>query len=99
MNLLENKAKLLKKADASVIFATVFHYYNYDSKVNMGQENCDAFKTFVEQAALDNVSIIRTLSLNGNFRSYNFPGYADSNCFAFTRRAGHRQYWWPRGFR
>ena len=61
--LLESKLEFLKNSHCSIFFATVFHYLNYDNKVNMVQENCDAFKRFADEAKIDNVSSFKVIYL------------------------------------
>lgn len=40
-----------------LIFAIFFQYYKFDVKRNCATENCDAFRYFYNQAALNDVSI------------------------------------------
>lgn len=59
--LLNKKLEFLMNSNSKAIFlATVFHYFNFDIKRNCSEENCDTFKLFVEQAKIQDVSIIKS---------------------------------------
>lgn len=60
--MLEKKLELIEETAGeepfikSLVFATLFQYYHYDVKRDLKAENCDAFKLFVDQSGIKDVS-------------------------------------------
>jgi hypothetical protein len=84
--LIEELAKDEPFRDA-LILATVFHYFHYDVKRDLKKENCDAFKLFVEQASLKDVSCEIPCSTPQIHIISNLSGISHNRC---TRHAPRR---------
>jgi predicted metal-dependent HD superfamily phosphohydrolase len=60
--LIEKKLKLAKeiagdeKLNDALVYAILFQYFNYDVKRDLKKENCDAFRLFIDQAGVGDVS-------------------------------------------
>jgi predicted metal-dependent HD superfamily phosphohydrolase len=56
--MLAQKAELLNSVvvDSSIVFATIFQYFEFDVKVNSVEANCLAFREFLCDAGIEDVS-------------------------------------------
>jgi hypothetical protein len=59
--MLAQKADLLNSVnvDSSIVFATIFQYFEFDVKVNSVDANCLAFREFLIDAGIEDVSMKR----------------------------------------
>lgn len=65
-NMFSRKIHFLQNSSNYVIFATIFQYYEFDSKKNCVEKNCDAFKEFIQDAGINDVSTY-VLLLKSNY--------------------------------
>lgn len=62
VQMLEKKLQLIEELAGSepfrnaLVFATLFQYFNYDVKRDLKKENCEAFKVFIDQTGIKDVS-------------------------------------------
>lgn len=80
LNVLNKKCEFLLSIESSIqlsdclIFALVFQYYHFDLKSDCSERNCTAFREFITEAAIDNVScnIFNEIDFNSQF-TLNLP--------------------------
>lgn len=70
LNVLTKKCEFLLSIGSSikysdyVVFAIVFQYYHFDLKTDCCEKNCTAFREFIIETGVENVSVV--ISMNDN---------------------------------
>lgn len=55
-NMLTNKLEYVRASSKCIKVATIFQYFEYNSKKNCVEQNCEAFKEFVKDGQITDVN-------------------------------------------
>lgn len=54
--MINKKLSFIENSSDFIVFATIFQYYEFDSKRNCTEQNCNVFRDFYKESGVDNVS-------------------------------------------